>query len=87
MFRHCVQVVRHGTILRAGDALNALGYFALCILRALCCEEIKQPWRISVSNSPDWDLGCSWSSPGGSGYFWGLHVTRDRPEARLGTKS
>ena len=77
MFRHCVQVVQHGTILRTGDALNALGYFALPIFRAPCCEKIKQSWRNSVSSflSPfSWRTGI-WVVLGRPqvvvGIFWG----------------
>ena len=43
MSPHCVQVFQHDALLRAGDALNVLGYFAVCILRAPRCEKIEQP--------------------------------------------
>ena len=82
-------MVQHGTLLRAGDALNALGYFASCIFRAPCCEKIEPPWRNSVSNSPSpfsWRTGI-WVVLGRPQVAVGIFgVTRDWLEARLRTK-
>ena len=72
MFRHHVQVVQHGTLLRAVDTLNALGFFALCILRTLCCVKIKQPWRNSVVNFPS---PSSWRA--------GIWVVLGRPQVAV----
>ena len=85
-FRHCVQ---HGTLLRAGDALNALDYVALCILRAPCCEKIEPLWRNSSRIFLALFRGRLGSGlmlvvPRWRWVFFG--VTRDWLEARLRTK-
>ena len=89
MFRHYVQVVQHGTLLKAGDAVNALGYFALCILRAPCCEKNNSHGAIAsrillVLFRGGLGSGLFLVVPRWQWVFFG--VIRDRPEACLRTE-